>query len=271
MSSSTSLENMKSTALSVYAEVKSFFGSPVFFIALGCLFLVAAFRLMDQTHPSFVFLLAILGVSIVLYGTGTQGVGSADFKNVPIRVAVAGGAGILAGVFGFGIVWQGDKIPEIFKTQQKYGLIRLQNGDKHYDFSKLLISATSFNGTPLHLMTRSNVVQIVMPLTVFESTLEVCVVAIDPTGKRLTEADYCVQATMKEDDETSDNDRVEDGGTKKAGADKVGADKKQDKKAQSANKFKSPERRDFARIYQGVLVLNPDAIPKDDGSVFQPQ
>src|SRR6266478_2940501 len=104
------LAYVKRIAPPIYAEIKDFFGSPVFFILLGCSFLFAAARLMENTHPSFVFLLAILGVSIVLYGTGTQGVGSADFKDVPIKVAVADGAGVLAAVFGFGDVWQSEKI-----------------------------------------------------------------------------------------------------------------------------------------------------------------
>jgi len=211
---------------------------------------------MENTHPSFVFLLAILGISIVLYGTGTHGVGSAEFKDVPIRVAVAGGAGILAAVFGFGIVWQADKIPEIFKTQRKYGLVRLANGDKHYDFTKLFISATSFDGTPLHLLTRSNLVQIVMPLTTFSATLEVCVTAVDPTGKRLTRPDNCLEASLKEGNGSAE---------KKDGKD-ADADKSQERKNLNV------ERQEFERIYEGTLTLQPEAIPTDaDPIPFRPQ
>jgi hypothetical protein len=246
---------------SVYTEVKSFFGSPIFFVILGCSFLLAAYRLIENTHPSFVFLLAILGISIVLYGTGTHGVGSADFKNVPVRVAVAGGAGVLAAVFGFGIVWQGEKIPEIFKAQRKYGIIRLANGDKHYDFSKLFISATSFDGTPLHLMTRANLVQIVMPMTVFTTNLDVCVLVFDPSGKRLTEPDLCLVVALKEHDE-SDNNDARDRSSEKKG---------EESKDKAVRKRASTERRDFERIYEGILTLNPDAIPKEGGLVFYAQ
>ena len=260
MRSPISLEHAKNSALAVYTEFKCFFSTPIFFIVLGCLFLIAAYRLMNETHPSFVFLLSILGISIVLYGTGTHSVGSADFKNVPIRVAVAGGAGVLAAVFGFGIVWQGDKIPEIFKSQRKYGLIQLTNGAKQYDFTKLFMSATSFEGMPLHVLTRSDLLQVVMPLTMFSESVRVCVVALDPTGTRLTKLDNCLDAFLKEP-EASNSGEPRD----------AGSDSAQKAKRKSSANVLTPDRQDFERIYEGMLILNPDGIPKGDNPVYQAQ
>jgi multisubunit Na+/H+ antiporter MnhC subunit len=237
------------TAAIIYSETKTFFGSPIFFIALGCLFLLAAYYLLDRTHPSFVFLLAILGVSIVLYGTGSQGVGSADFKDIPIRVAVAGGAGVLAAVFGFGIIWQSDKIPEIFKTQRKYALVRLAKANPNFDFTKYFISARSYDGAPLHVLARSNMLQIVIPLSVLEDDVSVCITAFDPTGKQLSrrEPDNCVSAKLKPR-ETAD-----------------GNAQKQDKSDEGS------KRRDFERIYEGELKIDPTTNPDDRGDVFRAQ
>src|SRR4051794_15932277 len=135
-------------ARQAYAELKLFFATPLFFILLGSAFLIAAFRLMEDTHPSFVFLLAILGISIVLYGTGSQGVGSAEFKDaIPVKVAVAGGAGVLAAVFGFGILWQSERVSQVFKTSRQYGLVVLKNETNDiFDLTTLRISARSLDG-----------------------------------------------------------------------------------------------------------------------------
>src|SRR4051794_15392468 len=56
----------------VYEAAKSFFGSTIFFILFGCILLYFAVSLLHQTHPAFVFILAILGVSMILFGTGSQ-------------------------------------------------------------------------------------------------------------------------------------------------------------------------------------------------------
>jgi hypothetical protein len=56
------------------AEAKSFFSSGLFYILIGCAFLYAGYSvsLGNRAHSAFVFLLAIVGVALVLYGTGTN-------------------------------------------------------------------------------------------------------------------------------------------------------------------------------------------------------
>lgn len=182
----------KASAPAVYGEIKYFFGSSLFFILLGCSFLFAASRLMENTHPSFVFLLAILGISIVLYGTGTQGVGSAELKDVPIKVAVAGGAGVLAAVFGFGIVWQSDKIQRVFKTEQQYGLIVLENKtDQLFDLTNLHIAANSSDGRGLYLLAKANAIEVLMPISSFSTKSSVCITITNTTGKSMTGPQPC--------------------------------------------------------------------------------
>jgi hypothetical protein len=192
MNSQTPLDYAKYVASPIYAEIKDFFGSPIFFILLGCSFLFFAAKLMEDTHPSFVFLLAILGVSIVLYGTGTQGVGTAELKNVPIKVAVAGGAGVLAAVFGFGIVWQSKNIQEVFKAERQYAVVVLQNeSDQLFDLTTLRISARSPDGRELHFLSRANSLEILVPITSFSPRSPVCVTVTHPTGKSMTDRNAC--------------------------------------------------------------------------------
>src|SRR5262245_37293119 len=84
-----------------YQEFKNFFSTGLFYIVLGIGFLWISFQNLES-HPAFIFLLVILGVAIVLYGTGTQATGSGNTGQM--NIAIAGGAGVLAAFFGFGVM-----------------------------------------------------------------------------------------------------------------------------------------------------------------------
>jgi hypothetical protein len=78
----------------VYDEIKSFFGSPVFFILFGTFFLYCALVLLDETHSGFVFILAVLGIAMILFGTGSQAVASGNMNEATsgtFSVGIAGG------------------------------------------------------------------------------------------------------------------------------------------------------------------------------------
>jgi hypothetical protein len=183
---------VKLIAPAIYSEIKSFFSTPLFFILLGCSFLYFAAKLMENTHPSFVFLLAILGISIVLYGTGTQGVGTAEPKDFPIKVAVAGGAGVLAAVFGYGILWQSDKIQKVFKTESEYGLVVLENKTNSlFDLTTLRITANSPDGRALHLLQKSNSIEILMPIASISNKANICITVASSDGKSMTGPNAC--------------------------------------------------------------------------------
>lgn len=201
-------EKLKNSATIIYTEIKNFSGSPIFFILLGCSFLFSASKMMENTHPSFVFLLAILGVSIVLYGTGTQGVGSADFNDVPVKVAVAGGAGVLAAVFGFGIVWQSEKIQKVFKTEQQYGLIELKNPSKLFEPTALHITANALDGRGLHLLSKSDTIEILMPIASFTSKARVCVTITSAEGKSMTGPNPCPDITWETVEDRSHGEQI---------------------------------------------------------------
>ena len=62
----------------VYDELKAFFSSPMFFILYGSFLLYAGLALLDYTHSAFVFILSILGVAMILFGTGSAAVVAAE-------------------------------------------------------------------------------------------------------------------------------------------------------------------------------------------------
>jgi hypothetical protein len=209
-----SLETLGRAAPSVYGEIKSFFAAPVFFILLGCLFLIITARSIDQTHPSFIFLLAILGVSIVLYGTGTQGVGSAEFKNVPIKVAIAGGAGVLATVIGFGVLWQVEKVQKVFNTVHKMGLVELQNTTAPYfDLRTLHISARTPDGTQLPLLASEKSVYVFVPIAVGRRRDSICVTIASTTGTPLSPQGACSAVVWRRDSENIFGEAISDVGS----------------------------------------------------------
>jgi hypothetical protein len=177
-------------------KFKDFLSSPIFFILLGCAFLLAAGRLIDETHPSFVFLLAILGVSIVLFGTGTQASGEGNLKNVPIKVVVAGGAGVLAAVFGFGVVWQVEGIQKVFGKVGNFGVIELKPASS-YDLNKLHITSTTREGRPLPVITKSDLVAVFVPTTVGSRRARICVSVSNADNKSMTSPTPCFEVSWK--------------------------------------------------------------------------
>src|SRR6266849_2086798 len=108
-----------------FQEVKNFFSSGVFYIVVGSAFLYVSYSisLANRAHTAFVFLLAVLGVALVLFGTGTQAAGSGTAGS--IKVAIAGGAGVLALVLGFGVVSNGRELGNVFKRSLDYGVLKL--------------------------------------------------------------------------------------------------------------------------------------------------
>lgn len=165
----------------VYSEVKAFFQSGVFYILLGCLFLVAAWVALRDTHSVFVFLLAILGVAILLFGTGTQAAGDATTGNM--KIAMAGGAGVLAAVFGFGVISYNSEIPRVFKRTVDYGILQFSNGSgtkATTNFDKFIVSAEMPGGRLLHLWKSSHLIHIMVPIFPEETNQSKVTLSINP-------------------------------------------------------------------------------------------
>ncbi len=154
-----------------YGEAKAFFNSPIFYILLGCLFLYAAFEGLDKAHSAFVFLLAILGIAIVLYGTGTQAAGSGkagdDMVGATMNVAIAGGAGVLAAFFGFGVLHYHSDIQDVFKRTVDYGVVQLQKGKNQaqtVNLNEYDAVASMLDGRLLPLWRDNSALHIMVPI-----------------------------------------------------------------------------------------------------------
>jgi hypothetical protein len=159
----------------ILREVKEFFSSGLFYILVGCAFLYVGFAASsgNQVHSAFVFLLAILGVALVLYGTGTNAAGQGTAG--AIKVAIAGGAGVLALVLGFGVVKYGEGIGTVFKRTIDYGVLKLQvAGDSSTGVTANLgdfdVHARSGSSRPLHLWNDGETVEILVPMNETETT-----------------------------------------------------------------------------------------------------
>ena len=124
-------------------------GSFYFFAGLALLFF--AQRGSDaREHPSITFILAMLGVAIMLFGTGSQatgalatqgarlpplgepsgttatepsgqgGDGAPGWGPMKANAIIAGGAAVLTIVFGFGVIYYRDEIPRVFNDYGQY-------------------------------------------------------------------------------------------------------------------------------------------------------
>jgi hypothetical protein len=152
----------------VYNEVKSFFASPIFFILLGAFLIYCALTLLDTTHPGFVFILAILGISMMLFGTGSQAAASGQLPATGhLKIGIAGGAAALAAVFGYGTVLLSPGIQGFFKRTLDYGFLELTTSGSrspNFDLDLHTVTATSPDGRPLHILKQTSSLQIMVPI-----------------------------------------------------------------------------------------------------------
>lgn len=102
-----------------------FFNSGVFFMIVGTGFLGVAYYTIGATHTAISFVFVVLGVAILLFGTGTQGVGRLDSSSdvtqaYRYQVVLAGGAGVTAFCIAAGMIGFAPKIKETFSPRQTY-------------------------------------------------------------------------------------------------------------------------------------------------------
>lgn len=152
----------------VYGEIKLFFASPIFFMLFGVALLYCALVLLDQTHSGFIFIFAVLGISLILFGTGSQAVASGQLPEDlvgKLSVGVAGGAAVLAAIFGYGIVRLEPGIRDFFKRTVDYGFFEITTtgtSNQTIDFDDHAVSAKS-SGMPLYLWKETDRVHIILP------------------------------------------------------------------------------------------------------------
>lgn len=152
-----------------YAEARSFFSSGNFYIVVGCIFLWQAISRADEAHSSLVFILAILGVAIILYGTGTQAAAQGDATQTApgttakLNLAIAGGAGVLAAVFGFGVLSYHDEIGKVFKRTVDFGILELTVADAA-NLGQYEVQAFLPGSRPLHTWKSDTNMQVIVPI-----------------------------------------------------------------------------------------------------------
>ncbi|WP_224407298.1 hypothetical protein [Afifella sp. IM 167] len=113
----------------------SFSESGIFFILLGAVVLWIAFTTHADpaTHSAFTFVFVVLGVALVLYGTGTQSTGRFEAppgQRFVVQASLAGGAGVIALLLGYGML---EKYPEIraaFASQSNYVVVPIRPRDE---------------------------------------------------------------------------------------------------------------------------------------------
>jgi hypothetical protein len=102
------------------------------FIILGSLILILSYQKLATTHATFSFILVVLGSAILLYGTGTQGIGQFQ-GNVPnaakYNVSIAGGAGVMALLIGYGMVNYEQEMRRIFQLESKHIILSVAPED----------------------------------------------------------------------------------------------------------------------------------------------
>jgi hypothetical protein len=140
--------------------------SGLFFMVVGCLFLLCAFLTMGgPTYSIFSFVLVVLGVGILLFGTGTQSMGElvSDPHAPKYKIAIAGGAGIVAFCVAYGIVEYYPKMKNAFEIEKKYMLVKVEpQADGTSTFDNYVPEFT-VDGMAIPTMRRGRFVLIYLP------------------------------------------------------------------------------------------------------------
>ena len=99
-----------------------FSSSGLFFMVVGALFLAIAYSTIGGTHAGLTFVFVVVGIAILLYGTGTQSVGSFDSgaQEARTKIVLAGGAGALAFAVSAGIIFEADRINNAFREETRW-------------------------------------------------------------------------------------------------------------------------------------------------------
>jgi hypothetical protein len=141
-----------------------FCSSGLFFIFLGVILLFVAQLSMGIAHAGMTFVLVVLGVAVLLYGTGTQGMGElkTDTSAAKYNVAIAGGAGVLAFCVAIGIIWYSPKMRDAFQTEKKFVRVQIKSGD---GLSNIPSYAPLFeiDGIQIPAARRGNLVEVFVP------------------------------------------------------------------------------------------------------------
>ena len=174
----------------------AFFRSGFFFILLGCGFLYIAYNVIYHIHPTFVFILALLGLSIVLFGTGTQSLGTGEFtepgSQAKAKFYLAGGAGVLAALFGFGAVLGSQQIGGVFADPSGYALVVFDiSNPAGSKLQQASVTTSLRDGSQLPVVIRETSIETLAQISRGYGKLDVCIEAKGPEQKWTIEHKCC--------------------------------------------------------------------------------
>ena len=150
------------TPQNLWERFTQFTSSGLFFMIVGALFLLAAAWTMNSQHAAFTFVMVVVGVAVLLFGTGTQGVGQAEAPGY--RVAIAGGAGLIAFCVGWGIIKFADDIKTVFQIERKYVRVNLE-GLEGADYVGNYVAAITLNGMGIPVARHPDSIEVFIPYT----------------------------------------------------------------------------------------------------------
>ncbi len=142
-----------------------FCASGLFFMVVGSLFLLTAYFTMGPAHSSFSFILVVVGVAILLFGTGTQGIGELNTgaEAARYKISIAGGAGVLAFCVGYGMLEYSSKIKDAFQIEKRYLLLIVEpNNDGNTSFANF-VAQFSIDGVHVPAMRRGDALILYIP------------------------------------------------------------------------------------------------------------
>jgi len=143
----------------------AFTQSGIFFILLGLILLLVAYWGLGIVHSTFSFVLVVLGVAILLYGTGTQGMGRLESGSdkAKYNIALAGGAGVLSFCIAYGIVHYSGEMQRAFQIERKYVIAVVKpNPDGNSSFASYW-AQFQIDGVPIPAMKRGDFVVVYIP------------------------------------------------------------------------------------------------------------
>jgi hypothetical protein len=148
--------------LSGWDRFNQFTNSGLFFMIVGAAFLIAAALTMNAQHAAFTFVLVVVGVAVLLFGTGTQGVGESQAPGY--KVAIAGGAGVIAFCVGWGIVKYADDIKTVFQIEKKYVRVTLE-GLEGAEYMANYTASVTLNGIGIPVARHPDSIELFIPYT----------------------------------------------------------------------------------------------------------
>jgi hypothetical protein len=143
----------------------AFFSSGLFFMLVGASTLFVAYETMGPASAIFSFILVVVGVAILLFGTGTQSMGefNSDEAAAKYKVRLAGGAGVLAFCVAFGIVAYYPKMKEAFQIERRYLIVQVEPKSDGYSKFQDFAADFSINGNSLPVMRRGDFIMAYVP------------------------------------------------------------------------------------------------------------